>query len=53
MPRTQVGWSLQVVYWGVLEKKYASEVSQQQDVFSSEQSDQRQKDFRYIPVLSA
>ena len=37
-----------MVYWGVLEKKYASEVSQQQDVFSSEQGAQRQQDFRSV-----
>ena len=37
-----------MVYWGELEKKYASELSQQQDVFSSEQGAQRQKDFRSI-----
>lgn len=43
---------LQVVYWGVLEQKYASEVSQQHDVFSTEQSSQRQKDFRSALLLS-
>jgi len=37
---------VQVVYWDVLEKKYASEISQQQEVFNSEQGDQRQKDFK-------
>lgn len=36
----------------MLEKKYASEVSQQQDVFSSEQGPQRQKDFRSVPSPS-
>ncbi len=39
-------FGLQVVYWDVLEKKYAVEVSQQQEVFSGEQGDQRQKDFK-------
>ena len=37
---------VKVVYWDVLEKKYASEVSQQQDVFGGEQAEQRKKDFR-------
>ena len=43
--------SQQVVYWDVLEKKYASEVNQQQEVFSSEQGSQRQKDFRCQYIL--
>ena len=44
---------LQVVYWDVLEKKYASEVSQQQEVFSGEQGDQRHKDFKYAAATSS
>lgn len=36
----------EVVYWDVLEKKYASEISQQQEAFNPEQGDQRQKDFK-------
>ena len=36
----------QVVYWDVLEQKYASEVSQQQEVFGGEQAEQRKKDFK-------
>jgi len=38
--------NVQVVYWDVLEKKYASEISEQQEVFNAEQGDQRQKDFK-------
>lgn len=43
---------MQVVYWDVLEKKYASEVEQQRDVFGSEQAEQRKKDFRYALAVS-
>ena len=44
----QHGVALQVVYWDVLEKKYASEVSHQQEVFGGEQAEQRKKDFRCV-----
>ena len=42
---------LQVVYWEVLEKKYAAEVSQQQEVFGGEQGEHRHKDFKLVTAL--